>query len=350
MEHAEFAPRLLDWFERHGRHDLPWQHPRSPYRVWVAEIMLQQTQVATVIPYFQRFVDALPTLPLLAAANEDTVLALWSGLGYYSRARNLRAAAKRCATEHEGSLPDDLEALQALPGIGRSTAAAIRAQAFGRPDAILDGNVKRVLCRLFGIEGWPGERRIEQQLWTLAASLMPDERCADYTQAIMDFGATLCSRARPACAICPFSDDCEARLSSRVDSLPTPRPRREVPQRECSMLVLCDPDGRLLLQRREGSGVWQGLWSLPQFEAAEAARDFAVSLGARDDGRPLEPVEHAFTHYRLRIHPLRFDLPGRSAPRIGDNPATRWITRSELLELGLPAPVRRLVSHIKEFR
>ena len=348
MRSTEFADRLLVWFDRHGRHDLPWQHPRSPYRVWIAEIMLQQTQVATVIPYFQRFMAALPALQDLAAASEDQVLALWSGLGYYSRARNLHAAAKRCVQLHDGALPDDLQALQDLPGIGRSTAAAVRAQAFGRPDAILDGNVKRVLCRLFGIEGFPGERRIEQQLWALTEQLMPARRCADYTQAIMDFGATLCTRSRPACALCPFGNDCQARLQGKVDALPTPRPRRNVPQRECVMLVVCDAAGQVLLQRRDGQGVWQGLWSLPQFDDHAAARAHARAIGMDDEGHPLPEIEHAFTHYRLRIRPRLMRVSRRSL-RIGDNPSMRWIDRAALLELGLPAPVRRLLAHLKEF-
>jgi A/G-specific adenine glycosylase len=349
MERTEFAPRLLDWFERHGRHDLPWQSPRTDYRVWVAEIMLQQTQVATAAPYFQRFIDALPSLPALAAAPQDTVLALWSGLGYYSRARNLHATAKRCVEIHQGRLPDDMAALQALPGIGRSTAAAIRAQAFGRADPILDGNVKRVLSRLFAIDGWPGERRVEMQLWALAESLMPTTRCADYTQALMDFGATLCTRARPACAICPFADHCAARREGRVDELPARRPKRSTPQRDCVMLVLHDPSGRVLLQRREGAGVWQGLYSLPQFEDGAALQAFTDSLAAADSPRALPPIEHAFTHYRLRIQPLMLAAVA-AAPRIGDNQGSRWISREDMLEVGMPAPVRRLLAHLKEFR
>ena len=348
MLHTEFAPRLLAWFDRHGRHDLPWQHPRSPYRVWLAEIMLQQTQVATVISYFNRFVAALPDLAALAQASEEQVLALWSGLGYYSRGRNLHAAARRCVALHGGELPSDAEALRALPGIGRSTAAAIRAQAFAEPDAILDGNVKRVLCRLFGIQGWPGERAVEQRLWKLAESLLPATRSADYTQAIMDFGATLCSRARPGCTRCPFAGDCLALANDQVAALPARRPPRQIPQRECVMLVLHDAEGRILLQRRDGPGVWQGLWSLPQFDGAAEATDFARGQSAATGPRPLPPIEHAFTHYRLRIHPQLLATSGAGL-RIGDNPTMRWIHRAELLELGLPAPVRRLLAAIKEF-
>lgn len=349
MQSAEFARRLLDWFDHHGRHDLPWQHPRTAYRVWLAEIMLQQTQVATVIPYFIRFTDALPGLPELAASSPDQVLALWSGLGYYSRARHLHAAAKLCVAQHSGRLPEAVDALLALPGIGRSTAAAIRAQAFGLPDAILDGNVKRVLSRLWGIEGWPGERSIERRMWSLAEALMPSQRCADYTQAIMDFGATLCSRSRPGCSRCPFSDRCAARADGRVDALPTPRPRRALPQRECTMLVLHNTQGEVLLQRRDGPGVWQGLWSLPQFQDGAEAAAFADASGADPELGALPAIEHVFSHYRLRIHPQTRAV-GRTAARIGDNPSLRWIARAELPDVGLPAPVRLLLAHIKEFR
>jgi A/G-specific adenine glycosylase len=345
---TEFADRLLAWFRRHGRHDLPWQHPRSPYRVWLAEVMLQQTQVSTVIPYFQRFVAALPGLPELAAASEERVLALWSGLGYYRRARHLHQAAQVCVQRHGGELPDDRRALQALPGIGRSTAAAIRAQAFDRPDPILDGNVKRVLCRLFAVQGWPGEAQIERQLWALAEQLMPARQCADYTQAIMDFGATLCTHAKPACESCPLSSACRAHLDARVEHLPTARPRRPSPRRECVMLVLHDAKGRVLMQRRDGPGVWQGLWSLPQFDGMQQAGEQAQALDAETPGELLAPIEHAFTHYRLRIRPWRARCP-EAAPRIGDNPALRWIHRAELLDTAIPAPVRRLLAQIKEF-
>jgi A/G-specific adenine glycosylase len=345
---TEFAERLLSWFQRHGRHDLPWQHPRTPYRVWLAEIMLQQTQVGTVIPYFQRFVAALPGLPELAAASEERVLALWSGLGYYRRARYLHQAARRCVERHGGELPDDMGALQALPGIGRSTAAAICAQAFGRPEPILDGNVKRVLCRLFAVQGWPGEAQVQKRLWALAEQLMPSRHCADYTQAIMDLGATLCTRAQPNCAACPLSNRCRARLDGSVDSLPAARPQRPSPWRECVMLVLQDAQGRVLMQRRDGPGVWQGLWSLPQFEGLPQASERALTLGAETSGEPLTPIEHAFTHYRLRIQPWRARCPSARA-RIGDNPALRWISRAELPDTGIPAPVRRLLEQLKEF-
>jgi A/G-specific adenine glycosylase len=340
----DYAARLLAWFDRHGRHDLPWQHPRTPYRVWLSEIMLQQTQVAVVIPYFQRFVDALPDLSSLANAAQDEVLALWSGLGYYARARNLHAAAKRCVELHDGDLPRDLEALVALPGIGRSTAGAILSQAWGDRAAILDGNVKRVLARLFGIEGWPGLPKVEKQLWAIAANLLPEARLADYTQAQMDFGATLCTRADPACAACPLREACVAHREGRTAELPHPKPGKPLPEREARMLLVEDDRGRVLLQRRPPTGVWAALWSLPEHADAAASRDWFDQHLAGDfaHAEALAPVLHGFTHYRLRILPMR--IAGvRPRDAVGDNPGLRWASRAELQAIGLPAPVRRLL-------
>lgn len=343
LEHA-FAPTLLAWFDRHGRHDLPWQHPRTPYRVWLSEIMLQQTQVAVVVPYFARFVAALPDVPALARASQDDVLALWSGLGYYARARNLHAAAQRCMELHGGDLPRDLDALQALPGIGRSTAGAILSQAWGDRAAILDGNVKRVLARLFGIEGWPGLPKVEKQLWAIAANLLPEARLADYTQAQMDFGATLCTRADPACAACPLREACVAHREGRTAELPHPKPGKPLPEREARMLLVEDDRGRVLLQRRPPTGVWAALWSLPEHADAAASRDWFDQHLAGDFARAevLAPVLHGFTHYRLRILPMR--VAGvRPRDAVGDNPGLRWASRAELQAIGLPAPVRRLL-------
>ena len=339
-----FAPTLLAWFDRHGRHDLPWQHPRTPYRVWLSEIMLQQTQVAVVVPYFARFVAALPDVPALARASQDDVLALWSGLGYYARARNLHAAARRCMELHGGDLPRDLDALQALPGIGRSTAGAILSQAWGDRAAILDGNVKRVLARLFGIEGWPGLPKVEKQLWAIAANLLPEARLADYTQAQMDFGATLCTRADPACAACPLREACVAHREGRTAELPHPKPGKPLPERETRMLLVEDDRGRVLLQRRPPIGVWAALWSLPEHADEAVSRDWFHQHLAGDFARaePLAPVLHAFTHYRLRILPMR--IAGvRPRDAVGDNPDLRWALRAELQAIGLPAPVRRLL-------
>lgn len=342
---ADFSARLLDWFDAHGRHDLPWQHPRTPYRVWLSEIMLQQTQVAVVIPYFQRFVDALPTLPALAAAKQDQVLALWSGLGYYSRARNLRAAARQCMQQYDGELPRDLDALMALPGIGRSTAGAILAQAWGDPAPILDGNVKRVLTRLHGIDGWPGSPAVERQLWAIAGAALPSTRLADYTQAQMDFGATVCTRHNPACADCPLQDECRALAEDRVHLLPMRRPGKTRPQRQASVVLLQDDQGRIMLQRRPATGVWASLWSLPQFDDTAAAEHWLQQHGAKLPATPLPAISHGFTHFLLTLQPLHVRV-GDSAPRVGDNPALRWSGRDELAALGIPAPIRKLLESI----
>jgi A/G-specific adenine glycosylase len=337
-----FANALLAWFDRHGRHDLPWQHPRDAYRVWLSEIMLQQTQVATVIPYFQRFVARLPTLRDLAAADEDEVLALWSGLGYYRRARFLHRAAQLCVEQHRGELPREFDALAALPGIGRSTAGAILAQAYELRFPILDGNVKRVLTRYHGIVGHPGEREVEKQLWLRADEHTPAKRTADYTQAIMDLGATVCVRSRPLCDVCPMRKSCVAHRDHLTALLPTPKPGKAIPTRSTIMLVLRDAANRVLLQRRGAQGVWAGLWSLPEAADTDGAWREAQARARIDDAQALTPFVHVFSHYRLQIQPLLFD---GAAPKqaIADNDDLRWCAGAELPELGLPAPVRSLL-------
>ncbi len=343
---SDFAERLLAWFDRDGRHDLPWQHPRTPYRVWLAEIMLQQTQVQTVIPYYLRFLEALPSLPELAAADTDRVLALWSGLGYYARARNLHRAAQVCVAEHGGDLPRDFEAMAALPGIGRSTAGAILAQAHGDRFAILDGNVKRTLARYHGIAGWPGSGPVEKKMWELAQQHLPDQRLADYTQAIMDFGATLCTRGNPACVLCPLQDDCVARREGRVEQLPEPKPGKPLPERRTIMLLLRDGDGRVLLARRPPTGVWQGLWSLPEVGGHDEARAFLARHARADfDAAEALPVfEHVFSHYRLHIEPLAWRDAAPAS--VGDNADLRWQPLDRIGEVGLPAPVRKLLGNL----
>jgi A/G-specific adenine glycosylase len=339
-----FASRLLVWFDRCGRHDLPWQHPRAPYRVWLSEIMLQQTQVKTAIPYFQRFVAAFPTLPALAAAKLDDVLAQWSGLGYYARARNLHTAARLCVERHAGELPRDLDALVALPGIGRSTAAAILAQAWGDRFAILDGNVKRVLARYHGVAGWPNVPAVEKQLWRLAEQHLPDARMADYTQAQMDFGATLCTRANPACVVCPLQADCVALRQGRVQELPTPRPGKTLPERSAIVLLAENAEGRVLMRRRPPVGVWASLWSLPEASDSAEARDwFDLHLdGDYAQAESLAPIAHAFSHYRLELRPLRWRAVAMH-DAVRDNDDLRWVSRPELATLGIPAPIRRLL-------
>ncbi|HEX7915121.1 A/G-specific adenine glycosylase [Rudaea sp.] len=344
----DFAPRLLRWFEAHGRHDLPWQHPRTPYRVWLSEVMLQQTQVATVIPYFLCFMEKLQSIKSLAAASEDEVFALWSGLGYYSRARNLHRAAQICVERHGGELADDFEALLALPGIGRSTAGAIAAQAFDRRSAILDGNVKRVLARFHGVSGWPGEAATENRLWQLADAHTPHKRVADYTQAIMDLGATVCTRAKPRCDACPFASDCVAHRDGLTAALPARKPAKARPTRSTVMLVLRDAHGRLLLERRAPTGVWAGLWSLPEAEDEASARGEVAHTHGVDASaivfRPLPPFVHGFSHYLLDVTPLALDL--QPAHSVADAADRRWLHPHEAAALGLPAPVRKLIESL----
>ncbi len=340
-----FARRLLHWYARHGRHDLPWQHPRSAYRVWISEVMLQQTRVATVIPYFERFVAALPDVPSLAAASEDRVLALWSGLGYYRRAHHLHAAARACVAHHRGKLPRRFEELAALPGIGRSTAGAILALADDQRHPILDGNARRVLARYHGVRGWPGEAVVANALWDHARAHTPASDVADYTQAIMDLGATVCTRNQPRCGECPQARGCVARREGLTAVLPWRRPTRTLPERHTIFVLLRDRRGRVLLQRRPPEGVWPGLWSLPE----AAARDEACVLAARfaelgdERATELPEVRHTFTHFRLRAIPL--DWHGVRARRVvADRPDLRWCPPGELAQVGMPAPVRRLLA------
>ncbi|MEK0266287.1 A/G-specific adenine glycosylase [Stenotrophomonas rhizophila] len=339
-----FVTRLLHWFDDHGRHDLPWQHPRSPYRVWLSEIMLQQTQVSTVIPYFLKFLAVFPTLPDLAAASNDAVMAQWAGLGYYARARNLHAAAQRCVDLHGGELPRDFDALHALPGIGRSTAGAILSQVWNDRFAILDGNVKRVLTRYHGIEGFPGLPVIEKQLWAVAeahAEHVPDTRMVDYTQAQMDLGASVCSRSKPACVICPLQATCVARREGRTDQLPTPKPGKTLPEREAVALLLRDARGRVLLQKRPDTGIWAQLWTLPQADSGIALQDWfdAHIDGSLDDAESLPVLEHTFSHYRLHLQVLKATVQGLRDERAD----LRWVAAEALATLGLPAPIRKLL-------
>ena len=344
----DFSRDLLAWFDRHGRKDLPWQHPRTPYRVWLSEVMLQQTQVRTVIAYFERFVEALPTLDALADAPLDRVLALWSGLGYYSRARNLHRAARICLERHDGELPRDFDALAALPGIGRSTAGAILAQAFGLRHPILDGNVRRVLARWHGVRGWPGESAVQRALWLHADAHTPGERVADYTQAIMDLGATVCVRSRPQCAACPVAWGCVALRDGVTAELPTPKPSRALPTRETTMLIVRDADGRVLLEQRPPVGIWAALWSLPETTDASSARDVLRERYAvrAESSAALAGFVHSFSHYHLRVTPLV--VAGARLPRVADDAACGWYARDEWQALGLPSPVRRLLQTVFE--
>lgn len=339
----DFAPRLIAWQKLYGRHGLPWQ-VSDPYAVWLSEIMLQQTQVETVIPYYRRFMARFPDIASLAEAPEDAVLTLWSGLGYYARARNLHAAAKQVMSDHGGRFPHDFGAIQALPGIGRSTAAAISAFAFGERQALLDGNVKRVFCRLFGVDGWPGEKRVTDRLWTLAETLLPERDIQAYSQGIMDLGATLCRRSNPECHHCPFSDDCVANLEGRQTELPIARPRKDLPERETVMLVLSHA-GEILLQKRPSSGIWGGLWCLPECTPDEDPVAAARRFGFETAPLPSIPsLAHVFSHFRLTIQPLHMAVcNGRNTIQ---EPGLIWLTPEEASQAALPTPVRKIIDSL----
>jgi A/G-specific adenine glycosylase len=342
---SSFSYQLLNWWDTHGRKDLPWQHPRSAYRVWVSEIMLQQTQVKTVIPYFDRFVARFPDIESLADASTDEVLALWSGLGYYARARNLHKAAGICKQEYAGQLPQTAEELEALPGIGKSTANAIYSQAYDHPAVILDGNVKRVFSRCFAIEGWPGKSSVHKQLWNIAEQLLPQSRGADYSQAIMDLGATLCTRTNPTCGECPVSDYCKAFETGTVGQFPASRPRTKISKKTIQMLILLDKKGRVLLERRPPAGIWGGLWSLP---ADDIGQPLQQQPGLNDlDLKALPAFEHQLTHIHMTIKPLigHSELPPTG---VECSPEQDWFGQNEWQSLGLPKPVRQLLETYME--
>lgn len=353
-----FSARLIAWQRAHGRHDLPWQNTREPYRIWLSEIMLQQTQVTTVAPYYARFLDRFPDVAALAAAPLDDVMALWAGLGYYSRARNLHRCAQVIVEQYGGAFPQTVDALAKLPGIGRSTAAAIAVFAFGARAAILDGNVRRVLARVFGIEGFPGEKRVENALWTLAQSLAPGEAASDedmaaYTQGLMDLGATLCGRGKPCCARCPFAADCVAHATSRQCELPTPKPKKTAPTKRTWMLVLVDGDA-VMLEKRPPSGIWGGLWSLPQAPDKAALVQLARTLGATGKVSRLAPFTHTFTHFRLEIKPYLVEctqgthtVSAISGGLTMNDAQTAWVSLREMDAFGIPAPVRKLLDGLR---
>ena len=343
---TDFAARLLAWFDEHGRKDLPWQLPQDPYRTWVSEIMLQQTQVKTVIPYFERFMRRFPDVSALADAAQDEVLQHWSGLGYYARARNLHKAARIVRDDHGGIFPDTLGALMALPGIGRSTAGAILSLSMNQRHPILDGNVKRVLARHEAVEGWPGRTSVAKTLWTLAERFTPRERVADYTQAIMDLGATLCTRSAPACDRCPVSADCLAFNQGSVSLFPGRKPRKDKPLRSTTM-VFALRDSHLFLERRPEAGIWGGLWSLPEVNG-EGVDDWCVGrLGAAPSAiESWEPLRHSFSHYDLDIRPI---LVRVAAPlsKVADCDDARWHRLNDELPGGVAAPVQRLIEQLR---
>jgi A/G-specific adenine glycosylase len=345
----EIDAALLAWFDRYGRRDLPWQRDITPYRVWVSEIMLQQTQVTTVIPYYQRFMTRFPEVRALAEAPLDDVLHHWSGLGYYARARNLHRSAVTIQYDHRGRLPLEIELLRALPGIGRSTAAAILALSSGQRHAILDGNVKRVLTRYHAITGWSGQAAVEKKLWGLAERHTPRARVAHYTQAIMDLGATVCTRAHPSCNRCPLASGCRARREARVHELPTPRPRTTRRSRESTMLLLTNDCGEVLLEQRPPSGIWGGLWSLPETTAAPDDEIALVDwcrerLGCRIEApRQLTPIEHVFTHFTLYIRPVGARVVATTGG-VMEGGRYVWYNGRRSRARGMAAPVMRLLA------
>jgi A/G-specific adenine glycosylase len=345
---SPIARALIDWHAREGRHHLPWQQERTPYRVWVSEIMLQQTQVATVIPYYERFMARFPDVRALADAPDDEVLHLWSGLGYYARARNLKRAAILIRDQFAGELPRDFASLAQLPGIGRSTAGAILALASDARYPILDGNVRRVLARYFAVAGNSAERAVAERLWALAERCTPHHEVAAYTQAIMDLGATLCVRRRPLCERCPLAARCQARRSGRQHELPTPRPARSRRRRRVFMVVALSEDGQVLLERRPASGVWGGLWCLPEFTTATAAAAFVRGALGNDalEPQPLSTVEHAFTHFDLSITPLLVRC--RAGGGVMEGEAALWYNIHAPARVGLPAPIAALLAGLAD--
>ena len=338
---SKFASALIAWHRRHGRTHLPWQGTRDPYRVWLSEVMLQQTQVATVIPYYERFVRRFPKLEALAQAPEEEVLRLWSGLGYYARGRNLHAAAKAVAAS--GSFPGTAEEIEKLPGVGRTTAAAIAVFAFGARAAILDGNVKRVLARYHGIEGWPGDRRVQDALWSRALAALPRRHLEIYTQALMDLGATVCTARAPRCAACPVEQECEARKAARTAEIPAPRPRKALPHKAVTWLLLVERNS-ILLEKRPAPGIWGGLWSFPEAPARRLMHYCRSTMGCELRSRKaLETLHHGFTHFRLRIEPLLCEVK-RTAQL--ETPGRLWVDLGEAARAAVPSPVRTLLARL----
>lgn len=347
MSNASFSARLLAWYDQHGRKDLPWQQQPTPYRVWVSEVMLQQTQVATVIPYYERFMQRFPDLRSLAAAPLDDVLHHWSGLGYYARGRNLHKAAIELVAQHGGDFPHEIAEVVELPGIGRSTAGAILALSRDKRHPILDGNVKRVLARYHAVPGWPGKTAVAKRLWELAERYTPHSRLAAYTQAIMDLGATLCTRSKPDCAHCPLNEGCEALALGRPGDFPGKKERKAKPQRE-TLMVLAHYNGELYLERRPGTGIWGGLWSLPEISRRDGIDEWcATTLGATPvTVLDWTPLRHSFSHYDLDISPLEVQLKSASR-RVADRDDALWYALRQPPDIGMAAPVKTLIEKLK---
>lgn len=348
MNSLQFSDRLLKWYDQDGRKDLPWQQQPSPYHVWLSEIMLQQTQVSTVIPYYQKFTQRFASIAALAYAPVDDVLALWTGLGYYARARNLHKAANIMVQTHQGQMPKTLDELIALPGIGRSTAGAIMALAHHQHFPILDGNVKRVLARHAAIEGWPGNKKIEDKLWLIAKQHLPKNRIANYIQAQMDLGATLCTRSKPNCKICPLNADCQAYLEGNPTIYPTSKPKKVIPTRQLHWLIAQSVTGKLLLEQRPSIGIWGGLWSFPELADIDVLADTCSQQVNIDviNIQSLTPIKHTFSHFKLNINPhlITCDINNNN---ITENKKLAWYNISDALQLGLPAPVKSFIDSLQ---
>ena len=344
---TDFAGRLLRWFDEHGRKDLPWQHPKEAYRIWVSEVMLQQTQVQTVIPYFERFMARFPDAVTLADAAQDDVLQHWSGLGYYARARNLHRAAQVIRDNFAGEFPRTLEAVMELPGVGRSTAGAILCLAFDQRHAILDGNAKRVLARHRAVDGWPGRTSVAKQLWNIAEQYTPAENTAAYTQAIMDLGATLCTRSKPACERCPVATDCLAHKKVSVTLFPGRKPKKAKPLRATTM-VIARHDGQVYLERRPEAGIWGGLWSLPELDDDAVDKWCRERLQSQaDDMESWQPVRHSFSHYDLDIQPIVVRVASPLS-KVADSDDVAWHRIGDEFPGGVAAPVHKLIEQLKD--
>lgn len=353
-----FSDRIIKWQLAHGRHHLPWQQNKTPYRVWLSEIMLQQTQVATVIPYFEKYTQAFPSVIELANAEEDQVLQLWAGLGYYNRARNLHKCAKIIRNDYQGEFPQSVEALEKLPGIGRSTAGAIASLSMGLYAPILDGNVKRVLSRVFAIDSWYGNSQTMKKLWTLSESLTPVENCDIYNQAMMDMGSMVCTRSKPDCQSCPVAEDCEAFKRNLTDKLPVSKPKKKLPTRYGYGLAIFDDANRILLQKRPPTGIWPSLWSLPEIDATHHQTQLAEpiqqaqawlknSLGLNSEEMEQSiAIDHTFSHYKLKLQTIKTVIQD-SDSRIME-PDFRWCSFEQALALGLPAPIQKCIKQLSK--
>ena len=344
IDSAWFQQSIVQWYEKHGRKNLPWQKQRNPYRVWLSEIMLQQTQVKTVIPYYERFTERFPDVQALANAHEDEVLSLWSGLGYYARARNLHKAAQMVTNGFQGEFPRDEQSLVSLPGIGRSTANAIRSLAMKQSAAILDGNVKRVLIRSHAIEGWSGTREVEKQLWELSERHTPQSQFRQYNQAMMDIGASLCSRSKTDCELCPLNSRCLAYAEDRVKELPHRKPKKALPTRHCQMLIIRNSKNEIFMEKRPPSGLWGGLWSLPQIDVEDKPQQSCQQKWQFETkhSETLTAFRHTFSHFHLTIQPIILTLTAKPTV-IAENNQHRWVKLSQLDQLGLSSPVKKIL-------